>query len=261
MNKRCPPAINPVFLTSSPDNWPLEDLASMGYRGLELTPLGLSRGPLEEADDLGMGLLSVNALPVLTRYLSGSLSDAIEWRRRKTLDGIAQVLEIMRTRDIPHLIVAPCKLAEIHQTEEEARDLLISSIVEIGELGPTSILLESGPYRLFQSSSEISSIIDDVDMKNVGAALDVGHTMMAGEDPSDSANVLGDRLRYLQVRDIDLTEGKPPMDHHLPLGRGSVDIGRIVDLIDVFPWSITVCAPESPLVAARSALKLLGFGT
>jgi sugar phosphate isomerase/epimerase len=206
-----------------------------------------------------MGLLCVNSLPVLITYISGSLSGAIEGRRRRILQRLSGVLERMRRLEVPFLVVAPGKLAEIYQTEEGARELLISSLVELAERGgPTWILVESAPYRLFSTSDRLADIIDDVDKKNVGAALDVGHSMMAGEEPIDSAQILGDRLKYVQIRDVEILDGIPPMDRHLPLGKGSVDTEQLVELVSGVPWSVTVCAHDSPLEAAREALKIMG---
>jgi sugar phosphate isomerase/epimerase len=250
------PGINPEFLTGLAQNWPLNELHSIGYRALELTPRGLDSW--EKSGDHEMGLLCVNSLPVLITYISGSLSGSIEWRRRRSLERLSGVLERMRKLEVPFLVVAPGKLAEIYQTEEEARELLISSLVELAEQGPTWILIESAPYRLFSTSDRLADIIDDVDKKNVGAALDVGHCMMAGEEPLDSAQILGDRLKYVQIRDVEILDGIPPMDRHLPLGEGSVDTIQLVELVGRVPWSVTVCAHDSPLEAARGALKIVG---
>ena len=205
-----------------------------------------------------MVLSCVNSLPVLITYISGSLSGAIEWRRRRILDRLSGVLATMRRLDVPFLVVAPGKLAEIYQTEEEARELLISSLVERAEQGPTRILVESAPYRLFSTSDELADVIDDVDKENVGAALDVGHAMMAGEEPLNSADILGNRLKYLQIRDVEIIDGVPPMDRHLPLGEGSVDTEHLAQLVRELPWSVTVCAHGSPLEAAREALEVVG---
>jgi sugar phosphate isomerase/epimerase len=249
------PGINPEFLTGLIQNWPLDALHSMGYRALELTPRGLDFW--EKSGGHEMELLCVNSLPVLITYISGSLSGAIEWRRRRILDRLSGVLGIMRRLEVPFLVVAPGKLAEIHQTEEQAWELLISSLVELAEQGPTRILIESAPYRLFSTSDRLADVIDDTDKKNVGAALDVGHCMMVGEEPLDSAEILGERLKYVQIRDVEILDGVPPMDRHLPLGKGCVDTEQLAELVSGIPWSVTVCSHNSPLEAAREALKIV----
>ena len=256
MNSYPHPGINPEFLTGLTNNWPLDELHSIGYRALELTPRALDFW--ERSGGHEMGLLCVNSLPELITYISGSLSGAIEWRRRRILERLFGVQKIMRRLDVPFLVVAPGKLAEIYQTEEDARELLISSLVELADQGPTRVLVESAPYRLFSTSDKLADIIDDVDKKNVGAALDVGHSMMAGENPLDSAEILGDQLKYVQVRDVEIIDGIAPMDRHLPLGEGSVDTGQIADLVRGVPWSVTICAHTSPLKAAREAMEVVG---
>ena len=81
------PGINPEFLTGGTRNWPLDKLHSIGYKALELNPRVLDSW--ESLSGHEMGLLCVNSLPVLITYISGSLSGAIEWRRRRILEKLS----------------------------------------------------------------------------------------------------------------------------------------------------------------------------
>ena len=247
------PAINPVYLTGSMENWPLDELAAMGYRGLELPPECLDQLPA--ARRAGLRPLCVNALPDLCPYLTGSLSDAVQHRRRSTLDGLLMTLERMRKEDIPFLVVAPSRLAENYQSPEEARALLVASLRELAGAGDTTILLEAAPFRMFASSRDIAGIVDEVGLPNVAAALDVGHALLGGESPMQAATALGERLRYIQLHDADVRPGIPLLDRHLPLGRGSLPREEVRSAVGKLPVAVGVTAPDDPISAARKALE------
>jgi len=260
MMGKATPGVNPVHLTGSLSHWHLAELCSMGYRGLELTPACIPTADVwqPEVARLGMRPVCVNALPELAPYLTGSLSDAVEWRRRDTVQRLAGVLKWMDGRGIPFMVVGPSRLAENYQSREEARSLLVSSLRDLASAGKAQILLESMPFRLFGSSKDVLGILSETDRPNVGAALDVGHALIQGESPAEAAKVLGDELRYVQVRDVDLRPGLPRTDAHLPLGQGSARGEDVRAAVGNLPWSLVVTAPGDPLGAAKSALRWLG---
>jgi hypothetical protein len=107
------PAINPVYLTGCVSNWPLPQLAAVGYRALELTPACLAgvAQTKSAAQSAGLEIVCVNTLPDLCPYLTGSLSDAVARNRRDSLQRLLQALAQMREHEIPLLVVAPSRLA------------------------------------------------------------------------------------------------------------------------------------------------------
>lgn len=250
------PAINPQYLTGSLDHWPLEELSAAGYKGLELTPESLEAPNVwqKASEKAGLHPISVNAMHSLRPYLTGSLSDAVEWRRRATLDRLLETLARMRDMAIPLLIVAPSRLAEVYQTNHEARTLLVESLRELASAGDTSILLQSAPFRMFTASGDIASIIDEAAHPNIAAALDIGHTLLSGENPASAAHTLGTRLRYVQVNDADNRPGHPGLDRHLPLGEGGARQEDVRAAIGNRSWSVGVVSPHNPIEAARAAL-------
>ena len=254
------PAINPVYLTGSVEHWPLAELASMGYRGLEITPDCLDRMSAWKpaADKAGLGAVCVNAMPELRPYLTGSLSDGVERRRRATLDKLLQTLKHMRDEGISFLVVAPSRLAENYQSPDQARALLVLGLRELASAGDSTILLGAAPFRLFASSGEIAGIVDEVALPNVGAALDVGHALLGGENPAAAAKNLGPRLRYVQVHDADVRPGLPLLDRHLPLGQGTATKEDIRAAVGSLPCSVGITPVAEPLSAARTAIQWVG---
>lgn len=253
------PAINPVYLTGSMENWPLAELADAGYRGLELPPACLEAAPAWKpaADAAGLRVVCVNALPELRPYLTGSLSDGVERRRRETREALLRTLARMRDLEIPLLVVAPSRVAENYQTADEARALLIESLRLLAAAGDTTILLEAAPFRMATSSADIAGIVDEIAMPNVAAALDVGHAMLNGEAPGEAASALGERLRYVQVHDAEVRPGVPRLDRHVPLGEGSLDQKEARAAIGDRPFAVGITPIGDPLAAARSALDWL----
>ncbi|MFH1007442.1 MAG: sugar phosphate isomerase/epimerase family protein [Candidatus Latescibacterota bacterium] len=254
------PAINPVYLTGSTDGWPLAELAELGYRGLELSPACLDTSARWQAaaDRAGLRPVAVNALTELWPYMTGSLSDAIRGNRRTVLQRLLRSLVKIRKQGIPFLVVAPSRLAENYQSPQEARTLLIESLRELAAAGETTILLEAAPFRMFASSAEISSLVDEVDRMNVAAALDVGHAALNGEKPTEAAQALGNRLRYVQLHDADLRPGMPRLDRHLPFGQGSLDRAEVKAALGNLPFAFDITPAGDPLAAARAALAWLG---
>jgi sugar phosphate isomerase/epimerase len=250
------PSINPSVLTEATGGWPLGELAAMGYRGLELTPGDLRGGTVRHlARELNLPVVCINAVPSLTPYLTGSLNDAVAWRRRQTIDWLSEALSLMDQDGIPFMVVAPGRLAENYQTKEEARDLLVDALKELASGRKSEVLLESMPFRPFAFSTEIRAIIQDVGLPNVRAALDIGHAMLCGEDPREAAEALGSALQYVQIRDVDIRPGRPLLDRHLPLGSGSADIPKLKGLVARLPWTMCISAPWSPLQEARRSLE------
>lgn len=255
------PAINPVYLTGSHRDWPLAELAAIGYRGLELTPACLEEPASwrAAAQRANLQVAAVNALPELTPYLTGSLSDNVAWRREETRARLRRTMDRMREVEAPFLIVAPGRLAENYQTPDEARARLIESLWSLSEAAGDDVLLllASAPFRLFSRQAEIASIIDEVARPNVAAALDVGHTLLSGEEPGKAIPALGTRLRYLQWNDADTTPGVPRLDRHLPLGQGAASAAELRPGIDALPYAVNIVAPDDPVHAAAAALAWL----
>jgi sugar phosphate isomerase/epimerase len=251
------PAINPVYLTGSLRNWPLHELAAMGYKGLEISPACLESlstwKPVADAAELKP--ICVNALPELTPYLTGSLHDGVEHRRRATLDALLRALEIMNRKEISFLLIAPGRLAENYQNTEQAWELLVSSIEELSRAaGEVTILAQSVPHRLFNRTTDLAKLIDEIGSPRFAAAIDIGHLILCQASPADAVAELGDRLRYIQVHDVDIRPGLPRLDRHLPMGQGSLDREDIIPVLRALPIAVNCASPSNPLAAAKEAL-------
>jgi sugar phosphate isomerase/epimerase len=249
--------INPVYLTGSLECWPLEELAGMGYKGLELVPECLARLDLlkPEVEKAGLEMLSVNAMPDLRPYLTGSLNDAVEHRRRSAIDELLRVLETMNRERMRFLVVGAGRVAENYQSWDQARELLAASLRELGSAaGDVTVLLGLVPRRMLRSCGEVAALVDEVDSPRVAAALDIGHSLLIGEDPVDARQILGDRMKYVQLHDIDLSPGVPRLDRHLTMGRGDVKRDDVQALIVDIPAAVNIAAPDDPITAAKDAL-------
>jgi len=256
------PAVNVQYLTGSTRSWPLEELYEAGFRGIEVTPECLADPGrwLPASRALGMSIVAVNAMSLLRPYLTGSLTDNVTWRRRETVARLTDTLGAMTELGIPRLIVAPSRLAEIYQTPDEARQLLVAGLRTLADAGDREVLLVGAPFRLFWSSSATASVVDEVARPNVGAALDVGHALLADEQPDAAAAVLGARLRYVQVHDADIRPGRMRVDQHFVPGDGSLRREALMAALAGRQWTLNATAGDDPVGAARRALAWMGAG-
>jgi len=252
-------AVNPAVLTGRAGGWPLAELAATGFRAIEAPVAALERPDAwrPEMERAGLSLLGVDAMPELRPYLTGNLHDGVAWRRRDTIDRLKRAMERMPAFGARFLVVAPGRLAENYQTPAEARALLVDALREIAGAGPAEVLLCSAPFRLFGGAGEIASIVEEAARPNVAAALDLGHALLAGENPAAAARALGARLRYVQLHDADVRPGAPRLDRHLVPGTGALRREEALDAIGDRPVCVNVAAPEDPLTAARAALEWL----
>ncbi len=61
---------------------------------------------------------------------------------------------------------------------------------------------------------------------SIGVCPDTGHVLLGGDDPAALIRRLGDRLRYVHIKDVNLETGE-----FVPLGTGVLDLAAVMDAI------------------------------
>jgi fructoselysine 3-epimerase len=84
--------------------------------------------------------------------------------------------------------------------------------------------VEYEPALLVETSSEVAWLIERVGAENLGANLDVGHAVCAGEDPHAAIARLAGRIWNVHLEDI--AGGK---HYHLVPGEGDLDFDAVLD--------------------------------
>lgn len=123
------------------------------------------------------------------------------------------------------------------------------------------LCIEPHPGRALATSAEALEFVRRLDHENFYVLIDLGHTLITGEDPAAAVRSAGDRLGYVHIDDNDGRD-----DLHLPLFGGVLTPGiaeRFLDAlaeegyaggigIEIKP---TTPAPLSGLVAAREYIR------
>jgi sugar phosphate isomerase/epimerase len=123
------------------------------------------------------------------------------------------------------------------------------------------LCIEPHPGRALATSAETLEFVRRVDHENLYVLIDLGHTLITGEDPAAAVRSAGERLGYVHVDDNDGRD-----DLHLPLFSGvltpTVAEGFLDALAEVnhgggigIELKSTNPAPLSSLVAAREFIR------
>jgi inosose dehydratase len=228
----------------------LENVSSLGYRAIELGPVGYfgtDAGSVQEL--LGrFGLELVGAFVAL-RLTEDDFED--------DLGELHRVLEILRPWPSAVALLADAgtaerfaaagQPAELRRTAlrgsafERAADRLARATELCGDLDVASALHpEVGSYA--ESPDEVEAFLDRVDL---GVCLDTGHTLIGGGDPASLARNWSHRLRHVHLKDVSgphlarLRAGDLDVERawaeglFCPFGEGEVDLEAVLALPEV----------------------------
>ncbi|GLI36325.1 sugar phosphate isomerase/epimerase family protein [Desulforhabdus amnigena] len=143
---------------------------------------------------------------------------------------------------------------------EKSLDFLRQSLKEVAEYAHDHgirIGIEYEPGLLVECYEELASLLDGLDLPNLGANLDLGHSHLLREDPQKVIGGLGQRIFHIHIEDI-----KDRKHYHLIPGRGDLDFGSLFETLGRHHYEgfITVelyTYPHQPEAAAKSALSYL----
>ena len=113
--------------------------------------------------------------------------------------------------------------------------------------------VEYEPGLLVETATELRGIIDRVDHPLIGANLDIGHAICAGEEPAAAIELLAGRIWNIHLEDI---QGRK--HYHLVPGEGDVDFNAVFAALDGIGYAgyVTVelytCADRADDAAMRA---------
>ncbi len=131
-------------------------------------------------------------------------------------------------------------------------------ILQRAERLGVNVGIECEPGLLIERSDELLSWIARLDSPRVGANLDVGHAVVAGEDPAAAIERLAGRIWNLHLEDICARKHY----HRIP-GEGEIDFAAIAAALertgyDGFATVELYTQTADPDAAARRSLEVLG---
>ena len=262
-----------------PADWVLREAASLGLAAVEAGPEDLlPRDPAEVSKMLAKYELSLVGGFVPAVLHEPDLRErelALVERRAKFFGAAgADVLvlaAITSTRPFE-------QTAELDDAAWRALSESLSAVEEIcarHEVTPTlhhhfgTVIERDDQLRRFLESSEM------------GLCLDTGHLVIGGSDPVEIAELAGDRVNHVHLKDVNLEVAKrlarrelnfkeaAQKGAFLPLGDGDVDVGAVIDRLESAGYrgwyvleqdTVVETEPpegEGPIENVRKSLKFL----
>jgi len=125
----------------------------------------------------------------------------------------------------------------------ELHELLAESVRELHSY-TTDSGFEICIENLYSHSFDVYEFDHLFDTTDASMTFDTGHAAIAGMDTDSMASFLSghhDRISHLHLNETRHPDfGYEGNDEHLPLGYGSIDFERIVELLETFDWDGTM---------------------
>jgi len=254
-------------------------IAKAGYRGVEILAdephaypskvyRELAIGLRKTLDDLRLEVSNVNANtmfgfwndPPPEPFFEPSLVSTNEQFRQARLHGIRVVLDFaarIAARNISITTGKPLGAMSPEACEPLLEDMLGRVLDRAEKLG-IDVGIECEPGLFIETTEELVRWIDRMRSPRLGANLDLGHVVVAGEDPLAAIEKLRGRIWNIHLEDI---RGRKHY-HRIP-GEGDIDFPAIADAlrgIGYDRWVTVELYTQSadPDRAARRSLKVLG---
>ena len=257
----------------------LEKAASLGVSGVqmyatsgELAPENMTPAKIKEVRDM----VSSNGLVIsaICGDLGGGgfrIPEDNKWKIEKSKRIMDLALELGTNVITTHIGPVPAGVNDAYKIMAEA----CNELAEYGDNVGAYFAIETGP----EPALRLKSFLDGLSAKAVRVNFDPANlAMVIGEDPVESADILKDYIVHTHAKDgIMLHKGDPEaiygfLKHdeieqieyfrEVPLGDGSVDFDRYIDLLKGFnrPLFLTIereCGdnPEADIKRAVEFLK------
>ena len=205
-----------IEVCSSPEHLDFHDLNSI-------------QRAAERINDLGMEAYSFHA-----PFAPGiDIASSDERQRAASVAEIFRAAEAAAHLRVHYFVIhpGPENPAAIAPEEQLPRmQHVVESLNQVArrchELGIMCVLENKLPHLLFGNTSDILWILDGINSAEVGACLDTGHALLAG-DLHSLIHKLSGHLRMIHAHD-----NRGADDNHLPPGDGRIDWQRLMrDLI------------------------------
>lgn len=133
----------------------------------------------------------------------------------------------------------------------------LQEIVNYAAARNVSVGIEYEPGLLVENARETLEVISRVGSPSLGVNLDIGHSVVAGEDPVTTISLLRGRIQNVHIEDI-----RGRKHYHLIPGEGEIDFEKVLGALSMERYTgfLTVelyTYPETPEEAARRSLEYL----
>jgi inosose dehydratase len=220
----------------------LRDAASLGLAAVEAGPEGLlPRDPAEVAEFLagyGLGLVGGFVPAVLHEPGVRDKELALVERRAKFFGAAgADVVVLAATTGSE-------SYEEVAELDEGAWRGLFESLKAVEEICArhgVAVSLHHHYGTVIERDDQLQRFLEGSEM---GLCLDTGHLVIGGSDPVEIADLAGDRVNHVHLKDVDRDVARQVAARELsfkagasrgafrPLGEGDVDVGEVVNRLE-----------------------------
>lgn len=251
----------------------LENVRSLGYRAIELGPLGYfgsDAGSVHE--QLGRFALELVGAFVALRLtdVEGYEQDIAELRRvLDVLQPWPAAVALLADAGTPERFAAAGKPDELQRTAlrgaafDEAAARLTRAAELCAEAGVVAALHpEVGSYA--EAPAEVEAFLERCDL---GVCLDTGHTLIGGGDPGVLAQDWADRLRHVHLKDVSgpllarLRRGEVDVERaweqglFCPFGEGEVDLPGVLALPELEAFEGWIVLEQDRIAVSAADLR------
>lgn len=172
---------------------------------------------------------------------------------------ILNTLRFAHAIGAPNISITSGKALPTMPPEKCAKQLResLKPILELAEKLNVRVGFECEPGLFIEWATELRALIDDVGSPMLGANLDLGHSVVMGEDPAEVIRLLRGRIWNCHVEDLN---GRK--HYHLIPGRGNMNWDAIFTALREtgYDRGVTVelySYPDAPAEAARESYAFL----
>ncbi len=257
----------------------LEEASSLGLTAVEAGPEGL----LPEDPSAVSDLLSRHDLKLVGGFVPAVLHEPSV--REEQLELVEKRARFFSAAGADVVVLAAMsgsdEFGEFVEIEDDAWKALFESLAMVEEICArhgVAVSLHHHYGTVVESDDQLKRFLKGSEM---GLCLDTGHLAIGRSDPVEIAEIAGDRVNHVHLKDVDLEVAGRLADRELsfkeaaqkdafrPLGEGDVDVGGVIDGLEGAGYSgwyvleqdsVVEGEPpkgEGPVVEVGESLKFL----
>jgi inosose dehydratase len=220
----------------------LREAAALGLTAVEAGPEGLlPRDPSKVS-----GVLAGYGLGLVGGFVPAVLHDAAS--REAELAFVERRAEFFSAAGADVVVLAATTGSESYEEvveldEASWRELFasLSSVEEICARHGLTVAVHSHYGTVIERDDQLRRFLEGCD---TGLCLDTGHLVIGGSDPAEIADIAGDRVSHVHLKDVNRDLARRVATRELsfkeaarrgafrPLGDGDVDVGEVVDRLE-----------------------------
>jgi sugar phosphate isomerase/epimerase len=256
----------------------LEAIAEAGYEGVEILAdkphwypgsfdTAEAEGVRQELERLGLAVSNVNANCTFgywkdappEPFFEPSLISPDKGLRADRIRMIQNTLHFAKAIGADNISITSGKALPTMPPEKAMAQLResLDPVLEVAERLKVHVGIECEPMLFIEWAAELRDLIDSVGSRMLGANLDIGHSVVLGEDVPTIVKLLDGRIWNCHIEDI------PGRKHyHLIPGQGTMDWVRVKESLEAVKYArfLTVelyTYPDRPAEAARESMNFL----